>query len=137
MKSAFNIFRSDYTLILRKRPMRKTQYEILQGNAYDLLVQRDEFRSLWAQFPEQRFIHSTGQRVLHLHPFAFYEEQFGYDYLLLFRHAIDEGDYLVLTVEMLVFLAILRSVHNPEEATQVKHDLVLLLQKLGVPLFPS
>ena len=107
------------------------------GNNYDLLVQRDEFRSLWTQFAEQRVIYPTGQRVLRFDPFKFYEDQFGYDYLLLFRHAIDQGDYLVLPVEMLLFLALLRIVHEPGETTKVTQDLALLIQRLGVPLLPS
>jgi hypothetical protein len=107
-----------------------------QGNNYDLLVQRDEFRSLWTQFPEQRVIHPAGQRVLRFDPFEFYEDQFGYDYFLLFRHAIDQGDYLVLPVEMLLFLTLLRSVREPGETTKVTQDLALLIQRLGVPLFP-
>jgi hypothetical protein len=112
-------------------------HELRPGNDYNLLVQRDEFRSLWTQFPEQRAMPPAGQRVLRFDPFEFSEDQFGYDYLLLFRHAIDQGDYLVLPVEMLLFLTLLRSVHEPGETTKVQQDLALLIQRLGIPLLPS
>jgi hypothetical protein len=107
------------------------------GNDYELLLPRDEFRSLWRQFPDQRSISPTGHRVLQIPPFEFYEHLFGYDYLLLTREAIDRGDYLVMPVEMLTFFTIIRIMHE-QENTQAKQDLVVLMQKLGVwPLTPA
>jgi hypothetical protein len=101
------------------------------GNEYDLLLPHEEFHSLWQQFPDQRFLNPTGHRVIRIMPFEFYEHWFGYDYLLLAREAIDQGDYRVMPIMMLTFFTIIHITHEPEN-TLAKHDLVLLLQKLGV-----
>ena len=108
------------------------------GNDYDLLLPREEFRSLWRQFSDQRFLNPTEHRVVRIAPFEFYEHLFGYDYLLLTREAIDRGDYLVMPVEMLTFFTIIRIMHE-QENTQAKQDLVVLMHKLGVwpPTPPS
>jgi hypothetical protein len=104
---------------------------IRAGNDYDLLVSRNEFQSLWQQFPTQRSINSTGHRVLCIAPFEFFESLFGYDYLLLAWQAINQGDYLVMPVETLVFFTTLRIIHE-QANVQAKQDLILLLQKLDV-----
>jgi hypothetical protein len=130
--SLFETFPYRFTLKPLLFAGKAMQYHGLrQGNDYDFLISREEFRSLHKQIPDHLAVNSTEHRVLRFGMFEFYEQQFGYDYLLLCRHAIDQRDYLVLSVDMLLFLAILRMVHEPQ-MPHVKHDFVLLVQKLGL-----
>lgn len=107
---------------------------IRPGTSYEVLPARDEFKSLWKQFPNQRALDPIGHRILRIEPFEFYEHQFGYDYRLLSLDAIDQDDHLILSLDLLIFLTVKRIMHAPE-MLQVKQDFLLLMQKLGVEPF--
>jgi hypothetical protein len=110
-------------------------YSLRTGNDYDFLIPREEFRRLRLHFPNAFFTNAYGDAGIRVEKYEFYESQFGFIYFQLERGAIDQHDYLIAHLEFLLFLKTLTLVYEPGNQ-KARHDLILLMHKLGVQLLP-
>lgn len=110
-------------------------YGLRAGNDSDFLIPKEEFRRVRLHFPERLFTSVYGDAGIRVGEYEFYESQFGLIYFQLERNAIDRHDYLLVHLEFLLFLKTLTMVYEPENQ-KARHDLGLLMQKLGVQPFP-
>ncbi len=110
-------------------------YCLREGNDFDFLIPKEEFRRLRLHVPEAFFTNAFGDAGIQVGEYEFYESQFGFIYFQLERDARDEHDYLVAHLEFLLFLKTLTMVYEPENE-KARHDLILLMHKLGVQPFP-
>ena len=109
-------------------------YSLREGNDYDFLIPKEEFRRLRLSAPTGFFTNAFGDAGIRIGEYEFYESQFGFIYFHLERDAIDQQDYLVAHLEFLLFLKTLTLVHEPENK-KARQDLILLMHKLGIQPF--
>ncbi len=106
-------------------------YGLRQGNDYDFVVPQEEFRRLLGVFRERRFTTPLGETGIRVGSYEFYSSLYGLTYYQLEREAINQQDYLIIHLELLLFLKTLTTIHEPENK-QARQDMRLLMQKLGV-----
>ena len=67
---------------------------------------------------------------------SFHASQFGFIYFQLERGSIDQDNYLVVHLELLLFLKTLTRVYDSANR-QARYDIMLLMNKLGVEPFQT
>lgn len=95
------------------------------------LVPKPEFERLWAAVPEGHFTTGQNEKGVRLSSMVFYVKLLGCSYYDLEIEAMEERDYFVLHIELLLYLNTLTLIHHPENL-HARQDVLLLLERLGV-----
>jgi hypothetical protein len=112
-------------------------YGLREGIDYDFLIHKEEFRQLQQYFPEGFFINTVGDVGIRIGEYEFYVSQFELNYLQLEHGTIDQPEYRVAHLDLLLFLKMSTLVYEPENQ-KARQDLVQLMHALGVqPFLPE
>src|SRR5450432_2289358 len=78
-------------------------YGVRDGQEYEFVLPKEEFRSLRVKGQYDLFTNAFGDVGIHAGEYTFYESAFGFSYFHLERNAVDRQDYLVAHPGMLLF----------------------------------
>jgi hypothetical protein len=106
-------------------------YDIYNGQRYEFVIPRDEFRSLRETVQTEIFTTASGDVGIRIGDYTFYDSQFGFTYFHLERDAVDRHDYLVAHPGFLLFLCINQLILEPNDQ-HARMDLLLLMHRFGV-----
>lgn len=106
-------------------------YNLRTGTQFEFLIPKEEFQRLRLHVSEGSCANAFGDAGIQIGGYTLYASQFGLLYFQLERGAIDQDDYLVVHLELLLFLTTLTLVHESGNQ-KARYDQMALIARLGM-----
>ncbi len=102
-----------------------------RGTDYDFVVSLEDFFTLYSDHHQGYRKSDLGDEVITIGVYEFYASFAGLPYEQLNKNAVKQGNYLIISLPYLLFMAFTLSEHEPDNQKR-RRDVALLLRKLLV-----